>query len=358
MKRLTIKDFLEKATNIHGSRYDYSKSVYSTSANKLTVICKQHGEFPITPSNHYAGKGCPRCAGRLNGDTLEFVKMAKKVHGATYDYSLVEYVSCKSKIIIKCKMHGEFEQTPQHHLAGTRCPHCFGTVKLTTEEFIIRAKQIHGDKFNYSKTVYISANKSLEIICKEHGSFWQTYGNHVDKKQGCPKCYGNFPRTTEEFIRESTEIHSGKYGYCKSEYKNLKSKVTIICSVHGEFKQSAVTHLKGSGCKACVKYGYKVDKPATLYLFKINETILGFGITNDFKTRHNKHISTFKKHKAAHNLLQTFNCSGHQALAIENHLKQTYEIIDTGIEGFRKEATEIKHLPDILKYINKLLDTI
>ena len=122
---------------------------------------------------------------------------------------------------------------------------------INTEEFIKRAKSIHGDKYDYSKVKYINAHTKVCIICPEHGEFWQQAYCHTNLKQGCPKCYGNTKKTTEKFIEDAKKIHGDKYDYSKVEYVNNRTKVCIICPEHGEFWQTPKEHLKGSGCLEC-----------------------------------------------------------------------------------------------------------
>ena len=118
----------------------------------------------------------------------DFWKKAEKVHNNKYNYSKVEYNGASEKVCIICPEHGEFWQRPDKHVHGGQgCPICGGTKKLTTNEFIERAKQVHGDKYNYSKVNYNGNDKKVCIICPEHGEFWQTPHAHL-LGQGCPYC--------------------------------------------------------------------------------------------------------------------------------------------------------------------------
>ena len=179
--------FIQKAKEIHGDKYDYSKVEYINNHTKVCIICPEHGEFWQKPIHHTQGKGCPYCGGTKKLTTKEFVEKAKQIHGDRYDYSKVDYISAETKVCIICPEHGEFWQTPHAHLNGHRCPNCFGNIKLTNEEFIKRSKEIHGDKYDYSKVDYISAETKVCIICPEHGEFWQTPHMHLSS-QGCPNC--------------------------------------------------------------------------------------------------------------------------------------------------------------------------
>ena len=147
-KHLGVKDslesFIEKAHKIHGDKYDYSKVEYVNSTTPVCIICPEHGEFWQTPSNHtnkIHPKGCDKC-NRLkhsNDEKIskeEFIERARKIHSDKYDYSKVEYVNFHTKICIICPEHGEFWQTPSHHLRNEGCPICnFSKLELDIENF-------------------------------------------------------------------------------------------------------------------------------------------------------------------------------------------------------------------------------
>jgi len=106
-------------------------------------------------------------------------------------------------IYITCKIHGSFIQNPNNHLSNRGCPKCSNRYIPTTEEFIESAKSIHGDKYDYSKTIYKNNSTKVDIICPEHGEFSQLPGNHIRLKQGCPICKGGTSIDKLEFIKKS-----------------------------------------------------------------------------------------------------------------------------------------------------------
>ena len=184
--------------------------------------------------------------------TEQFIEKARKVHGNRYDYSKVKYIDSHTKVCIICYTHGEFWQTPNNHLAGNNCPNCQNNMKSSTEQFIAKAKQVHGDKYNYSKVEYINANTKVCIICPQHGEFWQTPHKHINGKHGCTYCSPSKPLTIKEFIERAKQIHGDKYDYSKVEYINIDTKVCIVCPIHGEFWQTPYNHLiKKCGCFEC-----------------------------------------------------------------------------------------------------------
>lgn len=221
--------------------------------------------------------------------TEQFIKEAKQVHGNKYDYSLVEYTNTITPIPIICSEHGVFEQTPKRHIVGSGCPRCSGKNK-TTEIFVENAKQVHGNRYDYSLVEYTRATDKIKIICHEnnHGAFKQKPSDHLSGN-GCPKCFIKRAKTTEQFIKEAREIHGDIYDYSLVKYKRSESRVIIQCSVHGEFTQRAYDHLRGNGCPSCARRGFIPSKGGWLYYIKFYKNDFVFykvGITNgDIKTR-------------------------------------------------------------------------
>ena len=152
------------------------------------------GDFLQRPGNHIrSGQGCPKCAGNINKGSQEFIEEVIKIHGNIYDYSKVDYKNANTKIIISCKIHGDFEEKPYSHLNGHGCSMCsrINSAKkrtLSKDEFIERARLVHGDKYDYSKVDYKYSKEDVIIICKIHSDFLQRPGNHIRSGQGCPKC--------------------------------------------------------------------------------------------------------------------------------------------------------------------------
>jgi len=199
--------FVNKAIAKHGNSYDYSLVEYENNQTKIAIICHKHDVFWQTPNCHLKGQGCPQC-GKIKSvnsrkDTTEsFIKKAKKKHNNKYDYSKVKYYNQKHKVKIVCPIHGEFEQPPTDHLQGHGCLECgrgrsVESLFLTTEEFIIKAKLIHGNKFDYSEVDYKSTHDKITIICSKHGKFEQQPNVHLNN-HGCPNC----PATTSSGHKE------------------------------------------------------------------------------------------------------------------------------------------------------------
>jgi very-short-patch-repair endonuclease len=127
--------------------------------------------------------------------------------------------------------------------------------KLTTEDFIKKAKKVHGDKYDYSLVEYKTIFDKIKIICQTHGVFEQTPQNHL-RNGGCYKC-GNLKKsktlnlTTKDFIKKAKKVHGDKYDYSLVEYNKSKTKIKIKCLEHGIFEQTPSSHLQGVGCPKC-----------------------------------------------------------------------------------------------------------
>jgi len=189
-----------------------------------------------------------------------FIEKAIIVHKDTYIYDKVEYVNYKTNIIIECKEHGEFEQTPSRHLLGRGCTKC-GRIKQglsrrsTTESFITKAKKVHGDTYNYVKVKYINIDTKVIIICKDHGEFYQVPDDHL-QGCGCPLCKVHKLKilnthTKDTFIEKAIIVHKDTYIYDNVSYIDSQTEVIITCKEHGDFKQRPSSHIKGSGCPKC-----------------------------------------------------------------------------------------------------------
>jgi len=252
--RTSNDDFIKKAKEIHKDKYEYSFVEYKNAGTKIKIICKIHGEFEQAPRSHLVGDGCKQCANfALNKTNEQFINEAILLHKDKYDYSLVNYIGSTDKVIIICKIHREFEQTPANHLSGSGCRKCiFDKQTKTNEQFINEAMLVHGNKYDYLYN-YEGARKNIIILCKIHGEFKQTAGRHLSG-HGCKKCGIDFlTKTIEKFIKEANKIHGDKYDYSLVKYINNKTNLKIICKIHGEFEQYPNTHLsQKSGCPYCI----------------------------------------------------------------------------------------------------------
>lgn len=123
--------------------------------------------------------------------------------------------------------------------------------RKTQQEFIDEAIKVHGNKYDYSKVQYKNNRTKVIIVCPMHGDFQISPAGHTCMRYGCIICGGTKRRTTEEFIEKSNKLHNRKYNYSKTVYVNTGAPVIIICPTHGEFQQTPFAHTHSYGCKIC-----------------------------------------------------------------------------------------------------------
>lgn len=194
MKNKKHLKFLEKliVKNKHYAENKFSViSEYTKSANKITVKTK-YGVCELKAGTLLEG-GMPGLKCALN-KTKYIISRFKEIWRDKYDYSKFSYLGSGHKSVIICKKHGEFKCTADNHIwRKTGCPKCGdenskNKRQLTTEQFIEKAIKVHGDKYDYSKVNYTGSHNKVEIICKQHESFFQKPNGHLANKNGCPIC--------------------------------------------------------------------------------------------------------------------------------------------------------------------------
>ena len=248
MKKMPTEEFISKAKKIHGDKYDYSKVEYINNRTKVCIVCHKHGEFWQTPNTHLDGSGCKQCFSEKRGESKRltyeiFLERAKEIYGNKYNYSKVKYINVMTPVCIICPKHGEFWQTPNSHINNKhQCPKCsHRSFRKTTQEFIKEAKEVHGDKYDYSKTVYLNQYEPVCIICPEHGEFWQAPHNHISQKQGCPYCNeSHLSKEVKNILLENNIVFEQEKTFEWLKYKKplhldffLPDK-NIVIECHGE----------------------------------------------------------------------------------------------------------------------------
>ncbi len=217
------KDFILKATIIHKNKYDYYLVNYINAHTKVSIRCIAHNIiFEQTPSRHLEGRGCIKC-GYTKKSTEQFINEAMLIHGNKYDYTLVKYIKNNIKVSIICNDHGSFQQTPSQHLQGQNCRKCYNEsiyfkLAFTTEDFIKKSKEIHGNKFDYSLVNYITNQDKVIIICPNKHIFNQRPAAHMAGTD-CPICVKSKSRAEESWLN---------YLLIPEEYKR------IIINVNGK----------------------------------------------------------------------------------------------------------------------------
>ena len=255
-----IEEFIKKATEKFGDKYTYDKVKYVNSKTPIIITCPKHGDFKKTIGHFLSGQGCPVCSGRVHYTQETFIAKAKSIH-PEYDYSKSIFKTTSDKLVVTCPEHSDFEITPNHLFAGQGCPKCryiksANSKRRSLDEVIKLANEVHENKYDYSQmTEYKNDREKYPIVCPEHGIFYMSMNAHIKAKQGCPVCgksqsIENRTTTFEEFKKKANKIHKGFYTYPEG-FTTLNDKITIICPKHGEFKQKASNHLNGQGCPLC-----------------------------------------------------------------------------------------------------------
>lgn len=186
----------------------------------------------------------------------EFINKCNIIHNGVYDYSLCNYDSANKKVKITCKKHGTFLQTPRSHISGSGCPECYNENRSKKQSFDFQyflnmSKNKHGDKFDYTKSIYVNSKTKIEIICRKHGSFMQIPLNHFKISEPCPSCR---KLSKDKILDKFNKKHGYKYDYSLFKYGELtttKSYIDILCPKHGKFTQRINHHARGTGCPVC-----------------------------------------------------------------------------------------------------------
>lgn len=255
MKKIAKEEIIIRAKKTHGDKYDYSKVEYKNRRTKICIICPIHGEFWQLPDLHIKGQNCPRCAKeyvdslqkkKAENASKNFEGKSKKVHGDKYDYSKVQYVNALSKVELVCPTHGSFFIRPNDHLNGYGCPKCgFERTAISkkdnVEKLVKKAKIKHGDKYDYSKVVYVNSQTKVCIICPIHGEFWQTPAHHLHG-QGCPKCSESLLEKEVRMMLTENKIdfnQSKKFDWLNQQHLDFylpKYNIAIECQGIQHFK--------------------------------------------------------------------------------------------------------------------------
>lgn len=284
--RKTTKQFIKDAIEIRGNKYDYTKVVYVNAKTKVCIICPIHGEFWQLPNAHLSGQDCPDCAKikRNSSHRTKYENLIfrfKQIHGNLYQYPEFEFKTQHDKIKIYCNKHKFwFNQQIVHHLNGHGCPICNGGGNhWTTEMFVIKAKEIHGNRYDYSKVLYKNKETKVEITCPIHGSFLQKPHDHISGC-GCPKCKSF--RTQEkiyDFLKQTfvEEIWEWEYspdwlGLQRFDIYNVIHNLAI--EYNGEQHYIPVERFGGKlGHEQCIKRDLQKEQlckknNCTLYVIK------------------------------------------------------------------------------------------
>lgn len=255
-RKLTKEEFITRANKIHNNLYDYSKVEYKGNKIRVCIVDPDHGEFWQRPNEHLDGCGSPaRKYATLSKKhmltTNEFIQKSKNKYGDKYDYSKVNYTGSRNKVILIIKnTKKEISVTPHDHLREKRdCSKTKNKISFK-DEFIKKANNKFGSRFDYSKIEYVNRNTKIEIYDTLRKEYFcclpKTHLNSGNPNDGKEKSIEKRSLTTEEFIEKSIAFHGENiFDYSKVEYINFHTPVIFIHIESGmEYKQSPSTHLK------------------------------------------------------------------------------------------------------------------
>jgi thiol-disulfide isomerase/thioredoxin len=179
--------------------------------------------------------------------TEDFISKSRLKFKDRFNYSKTIYKSKYELITLTCSRHGDIEIPAfQHFRYNFGCPKCSKEIPLIkkTEKRLEKARKIHNNSYNYSRVVPCTDTNKVEIVCPKHGSFFQYLYDHSVKGIGCPDCsIENGKLTLEEFKTRSNELFKHQYTYEKVSFKEVSNHVIITCKQHGDFKQRVASHL-------------------------------------------------------------------------------------------------------------------
>jgi hypothetical protein len=207
-KKITKEIFIFRATKIHDNKYNYDEVIYEALDKKIKIFCNNCKYFfYITPTNHFTGSGCKKCAiecqkTKVRSTTEKFIKRAIEVHGDKYDYSLVKYFDKLTKIKIICKKCNQiFKQSPNHHIHQNHgCPVCGSNVS-NKDKFIKESIDVHQNKYDYSEAVYKNSNTKVKLKCNICTKiFYIRPDHHLRRKIGC-RCQSKIKNSSKKEIQ-------------------------------------------------------------------------------------------------------------------------------------------------------------
>jgi len=272
-ERMNTEIFRMKMKEIHGDKYDFSDSEFNDWKVKVSFKCPVHGLLSGYPYNLLQGKSCKRCnlsktwkSGRKGGSQAwakdEVEKKLRDLHGDSITFSGISASpKLTDKVNAYCAIHGEFKRKPTLRrllIEKTGCVRCnISSVRVSnnTRDYIADFREIHGEKYDYSRFEFKGSPRHVTVICPIHGPFPILVHNHL-KGRGCPPC--GYPRradskrrSTEDMVRRFRLIHSDKYSYEKMVWVDYKTEITVTCPNHGDFPQDPRNHNQGKGCPSC-----------------------------------------------------------------------------------------------------------
>lgn len=230
-RKKTLKEFIEKAKEIHGNKYDYSLVNYKDNKTSITVICPTHGEFSIRPDIHlWQQQGCRSCGYERNSQNFkhslkQFVEKANKIHNLKYSYEKAIYIKRTEKICVTCPEHGDFFVLASEHLSGVSCKKCSDNLRKDTfESFLKKAQKVHGERYIYFKEKFNNSKTKIDVKCSVCHNIFQMRPNTILQGSGCPVCnrIGGFTRTSFiDLCKKKKRTPTVYILFCKNEFEKF-----------------------------------------------------------------------------------------------------------------------------------------
>ena len=271
-RKMTKKEFIRRARQIHGEKYIYEEVVYVNNILPVNIICKKHGMFKQSAQLHISKRsGCQRCAIEKRSaakrmTTEQFISKSIKIHGSKYSYEDSIYIDKTTKILIRCNFHNEiFGVTAKTHLANKGgCKKCTILSRTKTrkssllEQFLEKAIKIHENKCEYSNVRYVNCTTEIEIKCMLHNKIFMITPNLHLRGQRCDECNEEnklrFDTETKDgFIEQMIEKYGDTYDLSKVKYIDNRTEVLVFCHNHNNFFWRTPRELLIRGCPICSK---------------------------------------------------------------------------------------------------------
>lgn len=254
-KKLQMKDeCINQIKSFNYNNYYIDEASFIDKQDCMIFKCERHGSFSLCPHSIIKKRFliCPKYkVNKLSRSLDKFIELSKLKHGDLFDYELTVYKNKRTKVQLKCKNGHTFWQTPESHLHVKGCPRCAGVERNSQEDFLRKAKEVHGDEYDLSQTIYTSSSKKIQIICKKHGLFSMRSVNFL-MGQKCRRCNSNiFVQTQEEFLAKAKEVHLDRFDLSQIKFTRPSDNITPICKKHGIFSIQGCKFLSGRGCKKC-----------------------------------------------------------------------------------------------------------
>lgn len=303
-----------------GCGYEWVSSVYSVAKSKYNGCRKCAGTLKLTEED---------IRSRLAGRPIELIDFKDTTHG----------LSTWRCLRTGCG-HVWVTSNKSVTVSNTGCPKCASKIHLCADDVVKRLEGTGLVLLNYAGTTH---SRSSTLRCLVDGFEWKTSLHDVFSGQRCPKCSSRLPVTEEDVIERlagsGIELvhYTGRTNIGKSTFRCTETN----CGHEWKAVANAVINGK-SGCPACAEYGFNPGKPAAFYAYRIitrHNHYLGFGITRNIDLRNRTHQKSFRDHGATGELIFTYDGDGHAIQEIERTAIEQFEITNTGIPGFIREAT-------------------